>query len=215
VNDPTAIASDPLFADAEIGRAGDMRDAAVAEGKQVLGGHARAEAVVDLHEWHRRRVDVAVETDDWQPFAHEVRDPVGRKHEAVDKHAVDLLRTQQREVLLLALGISLGRAEQHRVAGREGAPLDAADELGVERVCDVRQQQRDRLRRFRDEAARDRVRAVPELLHGGVDHRARVRRNPGGAVQRPRDSRRRDAGEARDVVDRWPRGLHAAEPNPL
>ena len=42
-----------------------------------------------------------------KPVAHEPRNPVGRQDEAVDEHAVDLLRAQQAEVLLLALRIAL------------------------------------------------------------------------------------------------------------
>ena len=89
------------------------------------------------------------------------------------------------------------------------------DELGVEGVGDVGQQQRDRLRRARDEAAGDGVGPVAELLDRGVDRDALGLGHLAGAVERARDRRRGDPGETRDVVDRRPPapgagGAHAA-----
>ena len=126
-------------------------------------------AVVDLHERHVGRLDVTVEADDREAVLDEARDPLGRQHEAVDECAVDVLGTQESQVALLLLGIEIGRAQQHRVVALERELVDAGDELGVEGVGDVGQQQRDRLRRARDEAARDRVGPVAELLDGRVD----------------------------------------------
>ena len=182
----------------------------MAEAEQVFGRHARAEPVVDLDERHGLRVDVPVEADDRQSVLDEARNPVGRQHEAVDEDAVDLLRAEERKVLLLALGVALGGAEEHRVTALEGARLDAADEGGVERVRDVREEERDGLRRLRDEAPRDRVRLVAELLDRGVDRGARGRCDLTGPVQGARDGGGRHAGEPRDVVDRRARSLHRA-----
>ena len=162
------IAEQSLLADAR-GRAHDVGDAPVPEREQVLGRKTRTHAVVDLHERHGRRLDVAVEADDREPVLDEARDPLGREHEPVHERAVDVLGTQESQVALLLLGIEVGRAQQHRVAALERELVDAGDELGVEGIRDVGQQQRDRLRRARDEAARDRVGPVAELLDGRVD----------------------------------------------
>ena len=137
-----------------------------------------------------------------KPVLDEPRDPLGRQHEPVDERAVHVLRAQQAQVALLLLGVALGRAEQHRLVALQHELLDAADELGVERVRDVGQQQGDRLRRLGDQAARDRVRPVAELLRPRR-RSPRVSRAAIGAVSfSARDTVAVETpGEARDVVD--------------
>jgi hypothetical protein len=106
--------------------------------------------------------------------------------------------------VLLALGVALGRAEEHRVPVAQCRLLDPAHERGVERVRDVGEEQGDRLRRLRDEAAGDRVRAVAELLDRSLDRPAGGRSDLPAPVERSRDGGRRHTREPRDVVDRRP-----------
>ena len=86
------IAEQSLLADAR-GRAHDVGDAPVPERQQVLGRKTSTHAVVDLHEWHGRRLDVTVEADDREAVLDEARDPLGREYESVHERAVDVLGT--------------------------------------------------------------------------------------------------------------------------
>ena len=153
------------------------------EPDQVLSGEPSAEPVVHLDERNRVRVDVPIEADDREAVLHERGDPVGWQAEPVDEGAVDLLGAQEGEVLLLALRVAFRRAEEHRVALAQRVLLDAADERCIEGIRDVRQQQCDRLGRLRDEAARDRVRSVAELLDGRLDRRPGGGSDLAGAVE--------------------------------
>ena len=173
-----AVAGEALGADRRVG-AGDVGDPGVAEREQVVGREPRAEPVVDLHDRDRREVDVAVEADDREAVLDERRDPLGREPEAVHEHAVHVLGAQQPQVARLLLRVAVRRAQQHALVALQHELLDAAHELGVERVGDVGQEQRDRLRRAGDEAAGDRVRAVAELRDRIVDRRARRRARSG------------------------------------
>src|SRR5215203_1184283 len=199
-----AVTGETFVADTELARARDVRDPRVPEVDEMLGRHSPAKAVVDLDQRDRPRVDVPVEADDREALLDEAGDPIGREHQAVDERAVDLLRAQHAKVVLLALRFALRRAEEHRVPVAQGRLLDPAHERRVERVRDVGEEQGDRLRRLRDEAAGDRVRAVAELLDGGLDRRARRRRDLPGPVERSRDGGRRHTRKPRDVVDRRP-----------
>ena len=198
----------------------DMCDPRVPERQEVLGRKSRPKPVVDLNQRDHGRVDVAVEADDREAILDEPGDPLGRKHQPVDQGAVDVLRAQQAEVASLLLGIALGGAEQHHLVPLQHELLDPADELCVERVRDVGQEQRDGLRRLRDQAARDRVRPVAELCHRLVDRGTGRCGDRSRVVEGAGDRCRRYPGEARDVVDRrtprsWAAGLwHAASVAP-
>src|SRR5215210_3159818 len=209
-----AVTGESFVADAELARARDVPDPRVPEVDEMLGRDAAAKAVVHLDERDRPGVDVPVEADDREAVLDEAGDPIGREDQAVDERPVDLLRAQDAEVVLLALGVARRRAEQHRVPVAQRRLLDPVHERRVEGVRDVGEEQGDRLRRLRDQAPSDRVRAVAELLDGGLDRRARRRGDLPGPVRRSRDGGRRHTREPRDVVDRGPltrRGLAHAE----
>ena len=99
------VAGEALLADAQDLRTGHVPDARVPEPDQVLGREPPAEPVVHLDERNRVRVDVAVQADDREAVLDEPGDPVGGQPQTIDEGAVDLLRAQEAQVLLLALRV--------------------------------------------------------------------------------------------------------------
>src|SRR5450830_897023 len=91
----------------------------------------------------------------------------------------------------LTLGERLGRTAQQ---DREVRVLE-------QQVMGLREQERDRVRAARHEAARVLVRGVPRGADRLVDGRERLRGHPVTAVDDPRDGAPRDTRRSRDVAD--------------
>ena len=112
-------------------------------------------------------------------------------------------RTQQPDVRRLPLGVALGAAGDHQVAGRRRRVLDAPDDLREIRVGDVVHDDRNHRDLALEQPARERVRDV-------VERPRRVQHpRPGGRADRvirrgddPRRRRGRHARESGDLGDR-------------
>ena len=116
-------------------------------------------------------------------------------------------RAQQPDVRPLAVGVALGAAGDHEVAGGRRPVLDPAHDLREVRVGDVVDHDRHDRHVALEQAAGERVGDVVE--RPGRLEDARPRRRADRVVGRGDDARRggrRHAGEARDLGD----GRHAA-----
>ena len=174
-----AIAAQALVRVHVGGGASDEGDPHVSERMQVSGHREGAVVVVDVDEVEaagglRRGVEQdhrdRVRDRGAQPGRREVR----RKHD----EPVDAAPHRAEDGAGLA-ALAVRARDQEVITRASHRGVDAADELGEELSVDVREQDTDRVRAARDEAARRAVRDVAERLDrgldpgaGGVQHRA-------------------------------------------
>ena len=116
--------------------------------------------------------------------------------------AVDAARDECAALRRLDLGIAVGVGDQHGVAVAARAPHDRLRERRGERIDRVGDDEAERAGRALLECARNLVGPVAELRDRGLDAPARDRRDGRRAAHDVRDRRLRDAGAARDVVER-------------
>ena len=124
-----------------------------------------------------------------------VRHPRAGQHDALDGGQRPL------EGLPLDQARLLGVGQQHRVARRCGGRVGPLDDREVERVGDVRDDQRDRRGAGRAVAMGHGRRPVAQLPRDLADAFCRLGLDPPGPRERARHGRRRHPGRPRDVVD--------------
>ena len=186
-------------------RAGDDADVAVSQLAQVIHGlegrlgvvdvHARhAQARAELAAVHHRRLAVRQRP---HQARRRLRQPVAEEDQAVGFAAL-----QHERVLLLALLVVLGVAEQHRIPGALRGALDALQDHREERVGDVGHGDQQLAGAQRAQALGGGVGGVAQRVDGLHDRR------PGGGVdelgpgQHPRHGGRRDPGFPCHVANR-------------
>jgi hypothetical protein len=125
-----------------------------------------------------------------------------RLDEAGDDDAVGAAADHRLQQRFLAMVVVAALAEDELVAGvveRFGQRLQSRQEL---RDRDMRHERRDHPAALRLEAAGEQVRDVAGRLDRLLDACDRLRRDDAGIAERPRRGDGRDAGGARDVVQR-------------
>ena len=177
-----AVAGQALARGADAGPAGDDADASMPDCHQVLDGHACRLLIVQQDRRHWRSGDEPVEEHEGRARAHQViqvgvRIPRGRQDEAVD-----VSRTEQPEVGLLAHGVLVSVGKDEGESARLDDILDAAHDGGEEGVPDIGGDQRDGMRPSGLQAAGHRVGLVAELLHRLLDALAEGVRDHARAV---------------------------------
>lgn len=190
-------------------RPGDERDASMAEAMEVLGDLRGAPRVVGHDAVDLGTVDVSVE----QHAGHRALGDQG------GDARLDGDRDEERAVGA-ASAIELGQPgltarvgalvdEDHAIPGAPERLVQRLDELGIERILDVGDDDGDRPRAPRDQAARRRVGHVAAAVGHPDDARGRLRVDPRISAQSARDRRLRDAGLLGDVVARDAQRLRA------
>ncbi len=151
----------------EAGVAGQQSDPGMPEREKVPGRHSGGLLVVGADAaCNRDRRQTVDEDDGHTPTLQRCG---GRGiGAAAEQDAVDALREQGLQMLLLSEGILVGVAEQHAIAEPLCRVFDAAHDLGIEGVGDVGNDDADDAGAAGLEAARDGVRMVVECLHRGV-----------------------------------------------
>ena len=109
-------------------------------------------------------------------------------------------RGEGREMRLL-LGRAVEIADDHAVAGLEERFLDAAQDLGKERVREIRQDHQHHAGLLRAQGARSGVRHIARLGDGLQHPRPRFGRDPLRRGESTADGSGRDLGELRDILN--------------
>src|SRR5690606_34215815 len=175
----------------------------VPERIQMLHRRARGCGVVDVDAGNAQRVVDLASVDDRRdgPQLADDRARGRRKPVAEDDHAVGLVAREHLRVALFAFGLVLGVAEQDRVAGRLRGFLRALEDLGEERVADVRHRDQDLAAALGLERPGRRVGDIAQRDGRLLDALARGRQHLLRAGQRARHRACRDADVLGDVVD--------------
>ena len=196
-----AVAGQAFVAHSQPDRSRDVSDEPVAKLEEMLGGDSGPLAVIDVDERRRRVVDVAVQRNDGNSVPGKASDRLAATDETDQQGAVNLLRDQHLEVLLLAGSVARDAAKQDGVASLIGEQLDPLHEVGEEGVGDVGHEQGERVGGFGHQASRDRVGPVSQDLDRLFDavpglgsHRAR-------AIEEPRHCGSGDARAPGNVVN--------------
>jgi hypothetical protein len=195
----SSAAAAPVGALPDRDRPVDQGDAAVPELEQVADGDLAAAAVIDRDralpggtrpvEQHHRGAAVTDAAQLGRPAVH--RGDEDAAHPLLLEHA--------QVPALLVVGL-VGVAQDHGVARGLGIVLDAARDLGEERVGHVEHDQAEAAAAAGPELTGRPVRDEPELLHGGLDAGPGQRPDQVGMVQHVRDRADRHPGQARHVL---------------
>ena len=188
----------------EKARAGDMSDPPVPMAGQVAAHRIAASEVVGLDGVHGAVRQVAHEdrrhVDPQQGVLHPVQGEVA-DDQPIDAQAADA--AQILAAVFLRVPAGHVAVEDHRVEapGLE-CSLRRQDKLGIERIGDVRNQDRDHVGLAGAKAPGVRVGDVAELGHRLQDSGAQRLRDAVSMVQDMRDRGPRDAGTLRDLGNR-------------
>ena len=170
---------------AEIGEIGDgvEHGAAVVEHDRI-----GVDALTDAVEQHDRHVGLL---DDALKDA-AVADA---RHDQPVDHPVE----QEPDLLVLRVEVLIGAAQHHRVAGPVEGLLDDRDDVGEERVGDVRDGEADGARGAHLQAAGDGVALVADVADGLLDALGKLGADGGRAIDQRRHGGDRNARRLGDM----------------
>ena len=159
---------------AEVRRAADVADAAVAKVEQMACGQIAAGDVVDVGTVDGRIGHVAVDDDDRDVAGAQVGGEFCLVAGGDQQDAVDLFLDEQVQVEQLAGGVAVRVTENDAVARGEAGVLDAAADLGEEGVGAVGDDHAQGVGAFAAQRAGKGVGLEAQLGHGGFDARAQL-----------------------------------------
>ena len=126
----------------------------------------------DVHQHRRDRAAAAIDEDQRRRAGKSAQLGVARERRAND-HAVDLLGHRMDEILF-GCRILIAIGEEDRVAGLVGTNLHAAQDAGVERIGQIRNDDAEVSGLAGDKAAGGAIRMVRKLFRGGENTIARL-----------------------------------------
>jgi hypothetical protein len=204
-NSSSPAASQPVAAERAHQRTGDHADAPVPEAIEMGHRFGRGPGIVDVNARDAEARAEFAAVDD-RRAARRRRLDQGRRFlgqpVAEKDQAVGFLALQHQGVALFTLGVVLGVAEQHRVAAALGRVFDPLQDLGKERVGDVRNgddqlpgAEGSKVRRYEVGREAETLDLLQHLLAG-------FRRDHIRPAEHPGDGGGGNAGALGDFVDR-------------
>ena len=193
-------AGDPVGDLVHGGRAAGEGYPLVIELKQVRRGQPGAGHVIDGH----RALPAATRAIDEHhrdAVPAQLIDPAQVTSHRGEQDAVGTLLLEQRQVMPLPIGRGVTTRQDQRQAALGGDALNAAGDVGEERVAHVQDQQRDGAAPAGPQLAGGLVADEAEFGDGGANPLERGRRDPVGPVQRIGHRAERYSGPVSDVTD--------------
>eukprot|EP01022_Parablepharisma_sp_SALTPOND_P029693 TRINITY_DN743_c0_g3_i1.p2 TRINITY_DN743_c0_g3~~TRINITY_DN743_c0_g3_i1.p2 ORF type:complete len:555 (-),score=223.45 TRINITY_DN743_c0_g3_i1:1426-3090(-) len=194
-----AQAIDPLVGQLQPSRTGDAGNALAAQRQQMVGGQLAAQEIVGTDQ-----VDIALLGSTVQQHGGNI-EPTGRLQVALvqggDDEAIAALGLQYLQIVALLVGVVIGIAQDHAIAGAIAVILDTACQLREIRVGIVGDDQADTAGHLAAQGARQRTGDVVQVLDGLQHPLARLGADRAGLVEHVGHRGVRHPGQSGDILD--------------